>query len=305
MQLKKTMLLIVVAQLAALFAPFAAHADCNRLRLANDRLLIQNGTSTVAVSDSEGIEMPRWSPRGDQIIYVRRFNYERAAYSTLVVIDNAGRMIRSFPIPADSAVNAIVQLGWRDDDHVFVEGHVNPSTTQYLEWEVATGRLITQKAGSWFAVSPDGRFVAQRAHVPHGAPPPYDSAMLVINDEVVYPVAGDEAYRRFIGAPSWSPDSTQVALLEGGDESAILVLFAPDTKRVLRFPLAGVAVPRELSWSGTNTLLIRTSRGDVWQADRAGGRLSVAPASAPAASAYRLQPQAASTPVLEERCSPD
>ena len=267
----------------ALAAPSAA--QCDRLWAADHELWIDDGTQPrLVASDVQGVLHPRWSPAGERITYAHEFRFEGSVRTHVVVVGDDGRTLRSLALPADSEVNALLQLGWRDEHHVFIEGHVNPSTSKYLEWDIDSGRLVDEKAGSWFAVSPDGRFIAQRAHVPHGAPPPYDGAMLMINDKLVYPPADDRGDHRFVSGLSWSADSRQLALLEEDQSATDLVVTDSAGTQITRTPLGEIGAPRELSWSSANSIFIRTN-SDTWRFDLSSRKLdkvrerSIAPQS--------------------------
>lgn len=253
-----------------------AASACDRLWLAdNGELWLTNDReSRLLLSDAHGINHPRWSPDGQHIAYAHPFRFpESGPQSEVVVVTREGRPVATLSIPAESAVNEVLTVGWRDAQRVSVEGHVNPSTSKYLEWDVRSGRLVDEKAGSWFAVSADGRFVAQRANVPHGAPPPYDSAMLLINEKRVYPATGDESYHRFVGPLAWSPDSSRVALLDRSEKSPMQVTVVKTTGEIaLRVPVPDAMTPKELTWSGPNTLDLRNN-GEVWRVEMSTGEI--------------------------------
>jgi hypothetical protein len=271
MQLRKrTYPFIAAVVILAIAVP--ATAACERLWVVDRELWsVEGEQARLLLTDVRGVLHPHWSPAGDRVAYVHDFRFENGPQSEIVVTAATGESVASLVIPADSGVNAIVQVGWRSDRRVYAEGHVNPSTTKYFEWDLPSGRLVDEKPGSWFAVSPDGRFVAQRAHVPHGAPPPYDSATLLINDKVAYPPEGDTGYHKFTGGAAWSPDSTRVALLDEQNDAVSLVIIAPG-KGTTRTPVAASAGPAEVSWSGSNGVTIR-SGDDEWHVDAAGGKV--------------------------------
>ncbi|HEX3129212.1 MAG TPA: hypothetical protein VH394_17895 [Thermoanaerobaculia bacterium] len=271
MQLKKVLILVVAAVLLTASATLA----CDRLWLAEgaELWLANEEAARLVVADAQGILHPRWSPEGKLIAYTHSFRFDSKARSEVVVVTQDGRPVQELTIPADSEVNAVLAVGWRNERHVFIEGHINPSTTKYLEWDVRTGRLVDEKVGSWFTVSPDGRSVAQRAHVPHGAPKPYDSALLLINEKRVYPATSDEAYHRFVGGFAWSPDGGRLAMVDQveGSSKQVVILNASG-EVVLRAPLEKALTPRELSWSQPNAIELRED-GNVWRFDTSTGRV--------------------------------
>jgi hypothetical protein len=268
---KLTVSLFVSLALAVTTTPCPAAGACDHLWVLDRELwLTQGEQSRLVTVDDRGIFSPRWSPAGDHIAYARNFRFDNGVRSEIVISDENGQVLRTLPIPRDSEVNAIVHIGWRDERHVFAEGHVNPSTTKYLEWDLDSGSLTDEKVGMWFAVSPNGRFIAQRAHVPHGAPRPYDSSMLLINGTLVYPQEGESGYHSFAGAFAWSTDSSRLALADRTAATTEVVIVTP-AGGITRAPIAATVAPIELSWSGPNTLIAQ-SGGDLWRIDASSGR---------------------------------
>jgi hypothetical protein len=255
---------------SAIVTPSPARA-CDRLWVAGVGLWLAQGDQVrLVASDEHGVFWPRFSPAGDRIAYAHEAGLDNGARPEVVILNDAGQVQRMLAIPRDSPVNAILQIGWRDQRHVFAEGHVNPSTSQYVEWDVDSGRVVDEKVGSWFAVSPNGRLVAQRANVPHGSPPPYDGSTLLINDKVVYPAEGDSSYHRFAGPFAWSPDSSRVALAERPDAATEIVVANATGGVVTRASIATNA-PVDLSWTGPGTLMIRSGT-EAWRLDTASGK---------------------------------
>ncbi len=289
MQLRVDIFRAIAAVLfgAAFLAPSAR--ACERLWVADRELWIDDGVQArLVVSDGRGIFHPRWSATGEHIAYAHDFRFDNGVRSEVVIVDDQGRTLRTFSIPAESEVNAILLIGWRSEQRVFAIGHINPSTSKYLEWDVTSGRLVDEKSGSWFAVSPDGRFVAQRAHVPHGTPAPYDSAMLMINGKVVYPPSGDSVYHRFAGGLAWSADSRQLALLDRAGSTTELVVITSGGEEIKRAPLPETIAPSELWWK-TDAIFIRGD-GETWRVDPSTGK-SEKTIQLPKASQRALPPQ--------------
>ncbi len=238
-------------------AALPASAGCERLR-ATDTELWSTGRKSPAriVRDPRGVFAPAWSPEGDRIAYGRNADVGLDVRPEVVMIGARGGSLRTFALPKDSPVNAILNVGWRGSGRVWAEGHVNPSTSMYLEWDVASGRLLDQQAGSRFTVSPDGRSIAWLKNVPHGAPPPHDSATLVIDGKPVWP--DDPRYHRIRGKLAWSPDSRRLAFFDDVEEATELVTLKREDVVLSHVRVETEVEPQLLGWLG-DTILITGS----------------------------------------------
>lgn len=287
--MRKLTILIAAWVLAGLAR--GAAGSCDRLWVGGHELWMTRGEEArLVASDPRGILSPRWSPDGDRIAYAHDFQFDGGVRSEIVIINERGVVVHTLPIPLDSEVNAIFELGWRDDQHPFLEGHVNPSTAVFLEWDLDSRRLLDERVGSWFAVSPNGRYVAQRAHVPHGTPPPYDSSWLVIDGKIVYPEAGASDYHDFAANLAWSSDSSRLALIDQSGGRTEVVIVDPVDGAATHVPIAGAFTRSELSWSGQNTIVIRDGEHE-WRVDVTSGK--VEKAAAPPDAAQDEKPPAA------------
>src|SRR5689334_6295366 len=162
--------------LAAAFA-FAATP---KLELRNANLwLVNEGQETQLTRDGKPKGDAALSPAHRQIAYVE-------GSMTVVVVDTDGRRIRAFQPAAEvtspSPCNSIVSLAWRSEKVVAAECHVNPSVSEYVETDVATGRTIRDLWGYDFVPSPDGRAVAHVGAYPHFSPPFAQSNYLQFDD---------------------------------------------------------------------------------------------------------------------------
>jgi hypothetical protein len=219
------------AALILLAVSFPASAACERLQVVNGELwTTTEGARTRLVRDARGVIAPAWSPRGDSIAYGRNGDFDLDAAPEVVLIDGRGGAVRTLALPAESPVNAIMEVGWRDAEHVWAIGHVNPSTSMLLEWDAGSGRLLNEEAGAKFVLSPNGRYFAHQTNVPHGAPPPFDTASLVINGNTVWP--SGESERRLSGLPVWSADSVRLAFLATGGDTTDLVIVDPSGRQL-------------------------------------------------------------------------
>src|SRR5204863_7707748 len=135
MQLAKESCRAIAAAVVSIAMAIPATAGCERLWVVDRELWSVDGDQArLVLNDVHGVIHPRWSPAGDRVAYAHDFRFENGPESEIIVAGANGETIASLAIPPDSAVNAIVQVGWRSDRRVYAEGHVNPSTTQYLEW---------------------------------------------------------------------------------------------------------------------------------------------------------------------------
>ncbi len=255
MQLMRLVTSIIIA--AALAVP--ALADCPRVSTDGQSIWLEEGANKRLVyTDPNGVLLPSWF--GNRIAYAREGVDGAGLFQTeVVVLNDNGDVVRVIAVPGDTGVNGLLQLGWRDSKRVFIEGHVNPATTLFLEWSTDSGELSDERAGLHFAVSPNGRSVAQRQHVPLGAPEEFNSAALDVDGEVVYPAAGDEQHHCFLTPPVWARNSHRIALIDDVADETYVVTVSLDGKNVkttrLRVSLTGTD-PR-VSWSGDH-VIVRT-----------------------------------------------
>jgi hypothetical protein len=282
----RMMTFVVVGAISAtLLVPCLSADGCKRVVTDGHALWIEDGVKRhMVLSDPNGIVDPAWSPDQKQIAYARELQTDTPR-TELVIVSNEGATVRVLPIPEDTTVNGVLQVGWRDERRAFVEGHVNPATTLYLEWSVAKGKLVDEKPGSWFAVSPDGRSLAQRAHVPLGAPVEFTSASLVIDGEVVYPwtASTDQPFHQFLGAFAWSHNSHRIALLDQvGDAIDVVTVSTEGKAKATHAPITLQGTDPQLAWSG-DFVIVRTDQ-DALRINPESGKVDVL---APGASGSR------------------
>jgi hypothetical protein len=256
MQLMRTMTLILIA--VALAMP--AFADCARVSTDGQSIWLEEGVNRRLVStDPNGVLLPSWF--GDRIAYAReRVDGSGILRTEIVVLKENGDIVRVISVPEDAPVNGVMQLGWRDSKRVFIEAHVNPATTLFLAWSVGSGDLDDERAGSRFAVSPNGRSVAQRQHVPLGAPVEFDSAVLEVDGAAVYPATDDGQHHRFLTSPVWAHNSHRLALIEevAGEIWLVTVSLNGNHVKTTRLPLSLTGVDPRVSWSGGAHVIVRT-----------------------------------------------
>lgn len=265
-QLTDGFLRAVVTVLVATALSLTPALACERLWVADRELWIADGDQArLVVRDERGVDLPAWSPRGERVAYA----HTDGETLELRIVSRTGEAVRTVSVPQDTPVNAILEVGWRSEQRVFAVGHVNPSTSMYLEWDLGSGRLVESIPGSHFAISPDGRSLAYRANVPHGTPKPYDSDTLMIGDRAAWPVAGDQSYHRFSGGPAWSNDG-RVAVIDRGDDENALVTIDVRRNTTSRATLPS-DVRGDLVWTPAGEVSIR-SGNQLWIVEPATGR---------------------------------
>jgi hypothetical protein len=252
MQLMRLMTLIV--SIAAL--PLSAAVPL--VATDGQTIWLEEGThKRIVTTDPLGASLPSWF--GDRIAYSRvRIDDAGVPHTEIVVMKESGDLVRVIAIPDDTGINGLLQLGWRDAKRVFIEGHVNPAVSLYLEWNADSGKLAFERPGAQFVVSPDGRSLAQRSHTPWGAPEEFDNAALEIDGNVVY--GGDAEHHAFLSAPAWSADSRRVAVVDEVEGATYVVSFDAKNAKAerQRVPVGGGHATVE--WRG-ESIVVRTASG--------------------------------------------
>lgn len=201
------------ALLVLLSSPAIARADCRAVEISGQGALTlrDQETSRLLVTDAGGVHRPRWSPDGSLVAYHTRFGNE----ARVAVVDVESGSIRTQirVTPVQHSVNTIDQLGWRASGHVWLEGHVNPSVSAYVELDAKSGDIRRIIPGLGFSVSPDGERLAHFSHVPHSAPEEERTRrFLIVDDREFVTVSGD-----LRGPIVWSRDGTTVTFRNGSD----------------------------------------------------------------------------------------
>ena len=214
-----TVLLLVLA----IAAP-AAHGACRVLFADGPELWTADagGEATRLLREERDIALARFSPDGKRIAYVRGFDLSAEVFSHIVVVRPDGEAVAQIPIRADLGVTDVMDFGWIDDQRVWTEGHVTPSSGIYHEWDLATGNVVAERLGAFFAPSPDGASVAYREHVPHGAPASIGDRVLV-NDRVVFP-ADDDTRPHRVRDIAWSGNGQLTVVDQVGGERATITI---------------------------------------------------------------------------------
>lgn len=215
------------------------------------------------IRDEFGVDTPRWSPDGRQIAYVNDFELSGDPVSHIVVIDRAGHVRHSVPVPESAMFGAVLDMGWRNPTTVWVNGHVNPSSGIYEEFDVATGEMKNELLGAFFSPSPDGRLVAYRAQEGH-PPNPHYHAPLMLNEQKVK--LGDNVV--VTGPLVWSQGSLAAGIHTDGSAAIAFIGRGARVERVVPLPAKGRVAAIE--WAANDAVVVVTDAGDTWRVTRAG-----------------------------------
>jgi hypothetical protein len=132
---------------------------------------------------------------------------------TLGVLDLKNKSVQPLVIKSKNS-NMVMYVEWIGNDKVGVEGHVNPSTSEYFVFDVISGQYIKQYLGSLFTVMPN-EMILYRAHIPHGGETKVKDE-LVLEDTIIY--TSDEK-ETSLGYPQLSPKHKKIAFIERNDEA--------------------------------------------------------------------------------------
>ncbi len=238
------------------------------------------------------------SPAADKVAYFLQCPQGQQCTPSVVILDLGGHQLAEFePISQaarpPAACASIVSIRWVGNDSIAAECHLTPSSSEYIETNLAAGQVTRDLFGGDFTPSPNRKQVAHVAGLVHSAPPYAQSNYLQLDTTTIYPLPEGtgpaetlpEVVRRngsaytgiheFMPGLAWSPDSRHVALIDctfdwtpkepsslsaaDGRESnrSCSAVVVSRTGRFNRLPLAGIRDVR-LSWQDTQTLLVQS-----------------------------------------------
>lgn len=266
--------LIVVALFCHAIAAAAEPRPCAALYVKGDQLWVAvEGEARFLFSDSLGVEKPRWSPDGLRIVYVHRMQPQKDHLTDVMVADTRNLSPKAVAkLTWEDSVKAVLQVGWRGNEAVWIEGHVNPSTNIYYEWNVNTAERVRDLPGSRFSWSPDGKYLAYAEHRAHFSPDARRAAGIMIDEKPLWmPVKGE----RIASPLAWSEDSASLAFVTTGEDAARLRVL--DTRRKVErdaVRLESSAITR-LRWTEKGRVAVDGAATDL--VDVASGRVTRQP----------------------------
>lgn len=125
---------------------------------------------------------PVFSPNGTQIAFSKHSDESDANKFEISIYDINTKTTKKIELENNNS-NSITRINWINDCTICVEGHVNPSTSQFFVCDTANNK-VKSYAGTFFFPTPDG-YVLYKKNQPHfsekGEPD-----TLCIDDQDVY-----------------------------------------------------------------------------------------------------------------------
>lgn len=209
----------------------------------NEVWLIRNGQAKQLTHDGRSKLQVLHSWDFNRFAYYEQCTQAENCIPSVIVLEPDGNRLQSFqPRPSalgdNSPCASILNISWASGEQAIgVECHENPSLSEYVEFDLSTGKTLRDLVGIGFTPSPTGDHVAYIGPLIHFAPPYSQSNYLRIDGMTVYPLSkgvrpqAEKANEqpidvvrqigsRFVGIHnfvppfSWSPDSKKVAFID-------------------------------------------------------------------------------------------
>jgi len=138
-------------------------------------------------------EAPKLSPTGRLKAYYTLCSVQLGGCPPSVVVQDAnGQVIREFHVIPRGANGqpcmSILNIIWVSDNSIGAECHSTPSSSEYIETDITTGKVVRELSGLFFTPSPDGKHIAHIGPIPHFAPPNAKSYYLQVDGVTIYPL---------------------------------------------------------------------------------------------------------------------
>ena len=186
----------------------------------------------------------------------------------------------------------VERIEWLGGNRLAVSGSINPSTAEYVIFDVATGKDVRRffDDGAGAAFSPDGLHAAYVTGKPHLGSD--NAGSLIVDDRPIF--AAESSDTVFVARPKWSPSGTMLAMLVGAADAARVLVWRSGESAAHVTSMPGA--DRTLFWQGEQLIARSGSSAGAaarYAEVRADGNaptlLPVAPVADPLrrASAYR------------------
>jgi hypothetical protein len=225
------------------FFPVLALAAQLRVEVRNSEAwLIRDGREIQLTHDGKSKRQAELSPSRKRIAYFDECVEAEHCTPTIIILDLEGHRLLSFQPkleaePPPGPCLSINSIAWVGNDVIASDCHLTPSSSEYVETELSTGRTIRDLFGLDFTKSPDGKDVAHAGWIVHFAPPDEQSYYLQIDHTTIYPLPKGtgpveqvglaqppnvvqqhgltySGIHEFMPGLFWSPDSQHIALVD-------------------------------------------------------------------------------------------
>jgi hypothetical protein len=204
---------------------------------SNEVWLVKDGEAQQLTSDGKSKLQAVLSPSNNQIAYYEQCPQSENCTPSIIVLDLDGRRLKTFQpmtqaVPPAGPCGSILDIFWLTETSIGAVCHGNPSLSESLETNLASGKTVRDLLGLGFTPSPDRKFVAYVGPIVHFAAPIDQSYYLYIDKTVVYPLPRGvrptekepNVVRRrgstwigiheFVSQFVWSPDSERIAFVD-------------------------------------------------------------------------------------------